>query len=52
MEHDISKGYTITNGFAFTAISYPFNVHDAIIVKCKGVSDCERYLSMIFLIIL
>ncbi len=41
MEHDISKGYTITNGFAFTAISYPFNVHDAIIVKCKGVSDCE-----------
>lgn len=35
------KGYTIINGFAFTALTYPFNVHDAIIVKCKGISDCE-----------
>ena len=41
MEYDIFKGYTIINGFAFTALTYPFNVHDAIIVKCKGVSDCE-----------
>lgn len=41
MEYDILKGYTIIDGFAFTALTYPYNVHDAIIVKCKGVSDCE-----------
>lgn len=41
MKYDILKGYTIINGFGFTALTYPFNVHDAIIVKCKGASDCE-----------
>ena len=41
MEYDIFKGYTMINGYAFTALTYPFNVHDAIIIKCSGVSDCE-----------
>ena len=41
MEYDIIKGYTMINGYAFTALTYPFNVHDAIIIKCSGVSDCE-----------
>ena len=41
MKYDIIKGYTIINGFGYMAITYPFNVHDAIIVKCKDVSDCE-----------
>lgn len=40
MEYDIFKGYTVIDGFGFTAATYPHNVHDAIIIKCKGVSDC------------
>ena len=39
--YDISKGYTIINGFAYSAVTYPFNVHDGIIIKCSGRSDCE-----------
>lgn len=41
MEYDIFKGYTIIDGFAFTALTFPCNVHDAIIIKCEGLSDCE-----------
>lgn len=40
MEYDIFKGYTIIEGYSFTAVTYPLNVHDAIIIKCEGVSDC------------
>lgn len=40
MEYDVFNGYTIINGYAFTALTFPFDVHDAIIVKCKGLSDC------------
>lgn len=39
-QFDIIKGYTIINGFAFTSLTYPYNIHDAIIIKCKGISDC------------
>lgn len=38
--YDIKKGYTVIDGFGYTALTYPFNVHDAIIIKCKGRSDC------------
>lgn len=41
MEFDILTGYTIINGFGFTALTNPRNVHDTIIVKCDGVSECE-----------
>ena len=29
MEYDIFKGYTVIDGFAFTALTFPCNVHDA-----------------------
>lgn len=41
MEYDIIRGYTIINGFGFTSLTPPHNIHDAIIVKCEGGSDCE-----------
>lgn len=37
----IFKGYTLVDGFAYTALTYPCNVQYAIIVKCKNVYDCE-----------
>ncbi len=40
MKYDILKGYTIIDGFGFTSVTFPKNVHDAIIVKCDGVSEC------------
>ena len=41
MEYDIYKGYTVINGFAYTAVTPPSNIHDGIIIKCEGKSDCE-----------
>lgn len=41
MKYNVLKGYTIINQYAFTSITHPSNVHDAIIVKCSGLSDCE-----------
>ncbi len=40
MRYDILKGYTIIDGFGFTALTFPANVHDAIIVKCPDISEC------------
>lgn len=36
LEYDIIRGYTIINGFGFTSLTPPHNIHDAIIVKCEG----------------
>lgn len=41
MEYDILKGYTIINGFGFTSLGYPYNVHNAIIVKGNTESHYE-----------
>ncbi len=38
--YDLARGYTLIDGFVFSALTYPFNVHDAIVVKCPGRSDC------------
>lgn len=40
-DFDIYKGYTIIDGFGFTHVTYPGNVHDGIIIKCTNKSDCE-----------
>jgi hypothetical protein len=40
-DFNIYKGYTIIDGFGFTHVTYPGNVHDGIIIKCINKSDCE-----------
>lgn len=54
-QYDIFKGYTIIDGYGYTAITYPFNIHDALIVKCgtsrrfdipyHSVSDYVHYIN-------
>lgn len=34
MAYDVYKGYLIINGFGYTHVTYPGNIHDAIIVLC------------------
>ena len=40
MIYDIYRNYTMNQGFSFTGLTRATNVDDAIIVKCKGRSDC------------
>lgn len=39
-KYDLYKGYTVIDGFAYSALTHPANIHDAIVVRCKDRSDC------------
>jgi len=41
MIYDILKGFTVIDGYGYTSITNPRNVHDAIIIKCDGMSSCR-----------